>query len=167
MGVYGLVPYIDFQAEYGPLLTYTPLWLYWLLSPLGASYEQAYFASHLLLNVAGLWCMYYILFHAVMPAWARIVAFAVLGIAGFAPYMGLNGVLLRYLSPFASLVVGHIAVTKIRSRRHCAIGLVKMVLTVLLLWVANVLLSPEVVAAFTVAWIAYGVLMMRFDARSS
>jgi len=164
MGVYGLDPYTDFQAEYGPLLTYTPLWIYWLLSPLGASYEQAYFASHLLLNVAGLWCVYYILSHAVMPAWARIVAFAVLGIAGFAPYMGLNGVLLRYLSPFACLVVGHIAVTKILSRRQRAIGLVKMVLTVLLLWVANVLLSPEVVAAFTVAWIAYGMLMMRFDA---
>ena len=55
-GVYGALD-IYFQGEYGPLLTYTPLWIYWLLGPLGASYEQAYFASHLLLNVTGLWCV--------------------------------------------------------------------------------------------------------------
>ena len=31
MDVYGLRPYTDFSAEYGPLLTYTPLYMYWLL----------------------------------------------------------------------------------------------------------------------------------------
>ena len=60
MDVYGLRAYQDFSAEYGPILTYTPLWTYWLIKPLGASYEAAYFLCHLLLNIAGLWCIYYI-----------------------------------------------------------------------------------------------------------
>ena len=31
------------------------------------------------------------------------MAFVVIAVAGFAPYMGLNGVLVRYLFPFAAL----------------------------------------------------------------
>ena len=34
MDVYGLRPYTDFSAEYGPMLTYTPLYMYRLLEPL-------------------------------------------------------------------------------------------------------------------------------------
>ena len=36
-----------------------------------------------------------------------MVAFALLAIAGFGPWMGVNGVLVRYLFPFASLLLGH------------------------------------------------------------
>ena len=56
MDLYGLHPYTEVAAEYGPILTYAPSWMYWLLRPLGASHELAYFACHLLLNLAGLWC---------------------------------------------------------------------------------------------------------------
>ena len=55
MDIYRLHPYTDFSAEYGPLLTYLPFWLYRLLKLFGGSYEQAYFAAHLFLNLAGLW----------------------------------------------------------------------------------------------------------------
>src|SRR3954451_25023288 len=61
MDVYHLRPYTEVAAEYGPILTYAPLYMFWLLKPLGASHELAYFACHLVLNLAGVWCAYYLL----------------------------------------------------------------------------------------------------------
>src|SRR6266581_8779543 len=110
MEAYGLRPYTEVAAEYGPILTYAPLYTYWLLKPFGASLEQAYFACHLLLNLAGVWCVYYLLSRAMMPARARLVAFSILAVAGFGLWMGVNGALVRYLFPFASLLLGHRAV---------------------------------------------------------
>jgi hypothetical protein len=72
------------------MLTSTPVFMYWLLKPLGASHEQAYFACHLLLNLFGLWCLYYVLSRVMMPAGTRLIALGVLAVSGFAPYMGLN-----------------------------------------------------------------------------
>ena len=165
MDVYGLRPYTDFSAEYGPMLTYTPLYMYRLLEPLSASHEQAYFASHLLLNLGGLWCVYYVLSRAIMPVGPRLVAFGVLAIAGFAPYMGLNGVLLRYLCPFACLLLGHRAVVWTLSRPGSALCWLATAAIVLLLLVANILLSSEAAVAFALAWLGYSVLTLRRDAR--
>jgi hypothetical protein len=161
MDVYGLRPYTDFSAEYGPMLTYPPLLMYRLLKPLGASHEQAYFACHLLLNLGGLWCLYYLLSRATMPAGPRVVAFGVLAIAGFAPYMGLNGVLLRYLCPFACLLLGHRAVVWALSRPGCALCWLGTAATILLLLVVNILLSSEAAVAFALAWFGYSILMAR------
>ena len=80
-------PHTEFSAEYGPVLTYTPLYMYWLLKPLGVSHEQAYFACHSLLNLGGLLCLYYVLSRVTMPTSRRLIAFAVLALAGFAPHM--------------------------------------------------------------------------------
>jgi hypothetical protein len=165
MDVYGLHPYTEVAAEYGPILTYAPLLMYWLLKPLGASHEQAYFACHLLLNLAGLWCVYYVLSRAIMPTRARIVAFGILAVAGFAPYMGINGVLVRYLFPFASLLLGHRAVVWTLSCRVPAVGWVAVGATGLLLLIGNVLLSPEAGVAFALAWLGYALLMLRCDVR--
>ena len=101
------------QAEYAPLLTYAPSYVYRALKPLDLSLEQAYFVAHFLLNVGGLWCASYLLSRVVMPARARLVTMGLLVVAGFAPYMGLGGVLLRYLCPFASLLAGHVVVARI------------------------------------------------------
>ena len=165
MDVYGLRPYTEFSAEYGPMLTYTPLYMYWLLKPLGASHEQAYFACHLLLNLGGVCCLYYVLSRVTMPASPRLIAFGVLAIAGFAPYMGLNGVLLRYLCPFACLLLGHRVVVWALSRPGCALCWLGTTATVLLLFGANILLSPEAAVAFALAWLGYSVLMVRRDGR--
>ena len=71
---------------------------------------------HLLLNLGGVFCLYYVLSRVTMPAIPRLIAFGVLAISGFAPYMGLNGVLLRYLCPFACLLLGHRVVVWALSR---------------------------------------------------
>src|SRR4029434_11170270 len=88
--IYGLYPYSEIHVEYGPALMYTLIYLTRLLAALGVSTEAAYFLCHLLLNVAGLWCLWYLVRHAVAPARAKAVAFVVIGLAAFAPYMGLN-----------------------------------------------------------------------------
>ena len=165
MDAYGLRPYTEVAAEYGPILTYAPLYMYWLLKPFGASHEQAYFACHLLLNLSGLWCVYYVLARATMPTRARVVAFGILAVAGFAPYMGINGVLVRYLFPFASLLLGHRAVVWTLSCRVPTVGWVAVGATGLLLLVGNVLLSPEAGVAFAIAWLGYALLMLRCDVR--
>jgi hypothetical protein len=165
MDVYGLRPYTEVSAEYGPILTYAPLYMYWLLKPFGASHELAYFACHLLLNIAGLWCAYYVLSRAMMPARGRLVAFTVLALAGFAPYMGINGVLLRYLFVFASLLIGYRAVVWTLSRRGRAGQWVGTAAIILLLLALNILLSSEAGVAFALAWLAYALLMVRCEIR--
>jgi hypothetical protein len=165
MDVYGLHPWSEVAAEYGPILTYAPLYMYWLLKPFGASHELAYFACHLVLNLAGLWCAYYVLSRTIMPAHARVVAFGVLAVAGFALYMGINGALVRYLFPFASVLLGHRAVAWGLSRRARPEFWASTIATVLLLFAGNVLLSSDAGVAFALAWLGYAVLMLRCDVR--
>ena len=164
MEVYGLRAYSQFQAEYGPLLTHTPLYVHFILKGIRVSLEQAYFTSHYLLNVGGLACIYYLLSRAAIGGSARAVAFVAVAIAGFGMWMGLNGVLLRYLCPFASLLFGHHALLRMHSYSKVSFGLFGTALVLVLLGV-NTLLSPEAAAAFVVAWFGQAALMLRSDAR--
>ena len=161
MNVYGLRPYTDFSAEYGPILIYTPLWTYWLLKPLGGSYEGAYFLCHFFLNVAGLWCADYVFSRATMPDRARAIGLGVIAVAGFAPYMGLNGVLIRYLCPFASLLLGHRAISRVWAKWPGVASWLATASIVSGLLAANVLLSPEVGVSFAIAWLSYVILAAR------
>jgi hypothetical protein len=163
--VYGLRPYTDVAAEYGPILTYAPLYTYWFLKPVGASLEEAYFASHLLLNLAGLWCAYYVLSRALMPARARLVAFSILAVAGFGLWMGVSGTLVRYLFPFASVLMGHRAVIWALSGRGRTVCWAGAAAAILMLLFGNILLSSDAGLAFAIAWLGYAVLMIRWDIR--
>ena len=165
MDIYRLRAYQDFSAEYGPLLTSTPLWIYWLIKSLGASYESAYFLCHLLLNLAGLWCIYYLFTRFELPAKRGTIAFVVIVVAGFAPYMGLNGVLMRYLCPFAALLLGHRMIGRILQWPNSLQSWSAAILLVATLASANLLLSPEVGIAFILAWLCYGILLAPRDYR--
>lgn len=161
MDIYRLHPYSDFSAEYGPLLTYLPFWLYHLLGPFGGSYEAAYFAAHFFLNVAGLWCAVYVLSQARISDRRRIVILVVIAVSGFAPYMGINGVLVRYLFPFAALLIAWRAIAWCDSivtggrRRLAMSAVISGLLT------ATLLLSAEIALAFTVAWLSYCLFVCR------
>src|SRR4030095_3089496 len=85
---FGLRPYAEIHVEYGPALMYAPVYLHRLLPPFGVSIEAAYFLYHLLLNVAGLWCLWYLLQHAAAPLRAKAVTFVVVGMGGFALLQG-------------------------------------------------------------------------------
>lgn len=165
MDIYGLRAYTDFSSEYGPMLTYTPLWIYRLIKPLGGSYEGAYFLSHFLLNTLGVWCAYYVLSRTRAPRHSRVVALVVIAIAGFAPYMGLNGVLVRYLLPFASLLLGHRVIVGSEKTRSARMWWLTVVLVVGALLLANILVSPEVGVSFAIAWLCYALLSARREFR--
>jgi hypothetical protein len=164
MDLYKLQPYTQVAAE-SAILTYAPLYIYWLLKPVGASHEQAYFVCHLLLNLAGLGCGWYVLSRAGMPTRARVIAFILVAIAGFGPWMGVNGVLVRYLFPFAALLLGHRVITLMLSGLRSIAWSSGAVASILLLLVCNILLSPEIGVAFALAWFGYAVLMSRGDLR--
>ena len=161
---YGLRPYSEVQVEYGPALMYPPMHLHRLLAPLGMSVEGAYFLSHLLLNAAGLWCLWYLTRHAAAPARAKASAFVIVGLAGFAPYMGLNGVVLRYACPFAAVLFGH-RLWRAWRPAMSPLRWIALALAVAALTAANVVLSPEIAVAFTLGWSAYAVLCARDDRR--
>ncbi|MCB1120649.1 MAG: hypothetical protein KJT03_03805 [Verrucomicrobiae bacterium] len=155
--LYGILkqrPYVDFQAEYGPALMYPPAWLHGLLAPAGMSRTAAYFLYHLILNVGGLWCLHYLLASIDAPARLRSIGLLILGLAAFAPYMGLNGVVLRYSCPFASILFGHRVLSSYSHNwrlRHWFGGLCLL----LLLVAANVSLSSEAALAFCLSWLVY------------
>jgi hypothetical protein len=157
---YGLHLYGDIQAEYGPALMYTPIYIHGLVAPLGVSVQGAYFLCHLLMNVAGLWCLWYLLMHLAAPSKVKSVAFVLIGVAGFAPYMGLNGVVLRYTCPFAALLFGHRTWITLRERPSPFRSLT-LILMVAALSVVNVLLSPEIALVFVLGWLAYAALWIR------
>jgi len=161
MDLYGVRAYTEISVEYGPVLAYGPLEIYRLLKPFGISHEQAYFACYLLLNLAGLWCIYYVLSRAKMPLAGKLVAFSVLAVAGFTPYMGISGVLVRYLFPFVSLLLAHrIVVWTLRYGSPFRYGTCTVVIFLLLS--ANILLSSETGVAFAFAWLGYALLTVRY-----
>jgi hypothetical protein len=165
MDVYGLRPYTEVAAEYGPIITYAPLYIYSMLKPLGASHELAYFICVPLLNLAGVGCFYYVLSSAVMPTRSRVVAFVILAVAAFELYMGMNGVLIRFLFPFASLLLGHRVAARMWSHRADTSYLAATTVTILVLLTLNVLISPDTAVAFAIAWLGYGVLLVRREVR--
>lgn len=162
MEEFGLRPYVDFSSEYGPALAYAPNVVHAALGPLGVSDVGAYFVTHLLLNVAGLGCIFYLSTHAAGPLRRRGLAFGLVALAGFAPYMGLNGVTLRYVLPLACVLLGHRLLSRLealpRGRRSAAIAG-----AIALLAGANVVISPEVGVAFTLGWLFYALLTLRRD----
>jgi len=89
----------------------------------------------------------------------------VVAVAGFAPYMGLNGVLVRYLFPFTGILMGHHMIRRIMEWPNPLQSWSAAIFLVLALVSANVLLSPEVGVAFIVAWLCYAALMIRRDYR--
>jgi len=99
-----------------------------------------------------------------MPSRARLTAFVVLAIAGFAPYMGVNGALLRYLFPFASLLLGHRAIGLMLSQWGGRVqSLAGAAMLVVLLLAGNILLSSETGIAFAIAWLGYALLEVRSE----
>jgi hypothetical protein len=156
MELFGARPYLDFQHEYGPALLYIPLLLHRLLAPAGITLETAYYLAHFACSVAGLGALLVILDHASMPRTKKEVAFCLLGTAGLMPYMGLNGNLFRYLPPYLSVLLADRAMVQTR-------GYAWPLTVVSILGLANILISPEIGAAFYLGWGVYCILTVLTD----
>jgi len=154
--LYGMRPYYDYQFEYGPALAYGPLLLHSLLRPLGLSHEASYYLCHLLLNIAGLYGIAFVLGRLQMPKQRRTAAFVILGLAGFLPNMGLNGVTLRYVAPFVGLVIVHQTVLNASPWR-----VARLFGATLLVCAVCVSLSPEIGLACVISITVYCLLSIR------
>jgi uncharacterized membrane protein YecN with MAPEG domain len=156
MELFGARPYLDFQHEYGPALLYIPILVHRLLAPAGVTLEAAYYLSHLACSILGLGAILLILEHAHIPRTQKEVAFCLLAAAGLMPYMGLNGNLVRYIPPYLSVLLADRAMSRAQGRVW-ALGVVSA------LGVVNLLISPEIGAAFGLAWGAYCVFTALTD----
>lgn len=148
MELFGARPYLDFQHEYGPALLYIPILVHRLLAPAGLTLEAAYYLSHLACSILGVGAILVILAHTHIPRTQKEVAFCLLAAAGLMPYMGLNGNLLRYAPLYLSVLLADRALSR-------APGRVWALVVVSTLGVVNMLISPEIGAAFGLGWGAY------------
>ena len=162
MELYALRPYVDFHFEYGPALIYLPSYFHRLLAPFGVSFEASYYAFHYLVNLLGLYCVFALLNRALMPSMCRTIAFALVGLASFAPYMGLNGVSVRFLMPYLLLVIIDRKVAD-SSRAPDRFRALKLFVLWLLAASITVAISAEIGLAFAGAVIVYSVSRSRSD----
>jgi hypothetical protein len=91
-----------------------------------------------------------------IPRMQKEVAFCLLAAAGLMPYMGLNGNLVRYFPPYLSVLLAARA-TNWAHGRAWALAVVSA------LGVVNILISPEIGAAFGLGWGAYCVFTALTD----
>ena len=159
MDIYGLRPYRDFVVEYGPALVYLPAWFYTALRPIGISPEASYYILHYFLNLIGLAALLYIVNSFAMPLRFKRVTFLLVAVSAFSPAMGLNGLLIRFLLPYASLLLVHRAnlrADKQKPRRRLAaiVGAASIV---------NIVISPEIGIAWLGALTIYGALLLPSD----
>lgn len=145
---FGARPYLDFQHEYGPALLYVPTMVHRLLAPAGIGLDASYYLSYFAASAVALWGIRVILDQANIPRPRKEIAFCLLAAAGLTPYMGLNGNLIRYVPPYLGMLLADTAVR----RGH---GAIRLFLVVSSFGIANILISPEIGAAFAVGWGAY------------
>jgi hypothetical protein len=160
MEIYGLRPYEDFQVSWGPALVYAPAFLHRLLRPWGVSYEGSYYACHYLMNLASLYCLFYLVNRSTMPLNRKKLTFVILGCASFAPYMALNGVTGRYLMPYLTLIVLHTLLPS--ADRHASqVAQIRLLAVAVLATLLNASISPEIGLTFVLALAAYSLLLGR------
>ena len=145
---FGARPYFDFQHEYGPALLYVPAMVHRLLAPAGIGLDASYYLSYFAGSAVALWGIRVILDQANIPRPRKEIAFCLLAAAGLTPYMGLNGNLIRYVPPYLGMLLADTAMR----RGH---GAIRPFLVVSSLGIVNILISPEIGAAFAVGWGAY------------
>ncbi len=157
MAAYGLRPYRDFVSEHGPAFVYGPAWVYSALRPFAVTTEGAYYIFDCVLNLCGLAVLAHIVNSLAMSTRSKLIAFSLIAIPAFSPTMGLNGLLIRTLFPFWSLLLIHRAVSATHSSRMWLAALVALVTFV------NVCISPEIGVAWIVALSCYGVLLLQVE----
>jgi hypothetical protein len=97
---HGRLPWVDFEAAYGPLLLQLPVWIARLGVPLRGAYDLAFLA----LNLLGLAALAALLRRDEAPLAARSVAFALVAAAAFDLGTGLNYTLARFVGPLLGLL---------------------------------------------------------------
>ncbi len=146
----GREPYRDFEFTYGPALIYLPAYFAKILETFGFSVELSisggYYIFYGLVNLLGLYLLLYLVNNANIEKY-RTLIFSVLALANFGLCMCLQGTLIRFLLPYASLVFIHNFITPTISSniKKAIIHLVLISITSSIIVLA---ISPEIGTAY-------------------
>lgn len=157
MMIYGLQPYRDFVAEYGPALMYLPEWSARLLHPFGVSVEAAYYILHYLLNLLGLAALLYLVDSFSIPLRAKRIAFILIALSAFSEMMGLNGLLIRFILPYVSLSFVHRAASNAAKQKTFW----RLYLLIAATSVANMAISPDIGIEWLLGLAVYTAFVLR------
>jgi hypothetical protein len=103
----GRAPYADFEYFYGPALLYPPVWLHRLIAPSSVRVEAAYYLYLGAASLAGLGLLAFVLGSLKLKTGLRNLLFAGLGFLAVPENLGLQYTLVRFVAPFASVLLVH------------------------------------------------------------
>lgn len=144
--------YTGLEFPYGPMLMWLPVGAYLLLHPLGASITDAYFVSLVLAQALGLLTLAFVLNRLPIRSNLRRAGFILIASGSCVSLLGMNYTLFRFLPPLLILLL----VPQVR-RKAAVVGLLTAGAVV------EMLISPEVGAAFVAACWCYGLLRCSED----
>ena len=96
--------YVDFSFIYGPLLLYFPLFMHWLLRPFHIGIEGSYYVALVVANVLGLVLLWLTLEALPISRKVKSITLCLFTIMTMCPVMGINYTLIRFLTPFSTLL---------------------------------------------------------------
>ena len=162
---YHLRPYSEVEWPYGPALFYLPQWFMQASLALGGSEDLGYLICYACFTVAGLWALFFFVNKLRIKVAHRVLIFSLLCLAAYNFTLGLNGNLVRFVVPYAVLLLMHATTSRMApftSRgavaRLCGIAAACAV--------AGFLLSIEAGIAYTVAQAAYCIHRVFYSSRA-
>ena len=102
-----LLPFRDISWFYGPALYYLPQGFIAIGSLCGATSDFCYFLAYACCASLGIWALFYIVDSLRIQAVVRIVVFSVLALTADDLSLGLQYTLLRFVLPFAAVLLVH------------------------------------------------------------
>ena len=147
---YGWRPYHDFEYPYGPILAYAPAAMYFLLKPLHPSLQFAYDVTLLVLQLAGLWFLFFSVDALPLSLRLKRLAFLLFALLNLNLILGLQYTLFRFTIPFFFLAL--------LERSRTAPGRAAAVIGGLVLSFGT---SPEIGIAFAAGALVYFLVRSR------
>ena len=158
--ILGGVPYVDFEYAYGVIFIYLPAWIYSAFNLFDL--RTSYYIVYTLMS----FCSIYILLRVVQVAsiskLSKTLIFYLISFAAYSMSMGLNYVILRFITPFGSILfLDHFV--KNKSLISTLRGNVEIFFITILLVFFNLLISSEGGLVFGIACVIYFFLFLQFD----
>ncbi len=146
----GREPYRDFEFTYGPALIYLPAYFAKILETFGLSVELSitggYYIVYGLVNLLDLYLLFYLVNKANIEKYITLI-FSVLALANFGLCMCLQGTLIRFLLPYASIVFIHNFITPTISS-NIKKGIIDLLLISITSSIIVLAISPEIGTAY-------------------
>jgi hypothetical protein len=104
---HGLAPFRDIGWNYGPGLYYIPQAFIAMGSRFGANSDLSYFLAYLCCSLLGIWALFYVVDSLRIRRGLRVLVFSILVLVTDDLTLGVQYTLLRFITPFAAMLVVH------------------------------------------------------------